>query len=125
MTLDHVTIRTGNLPKTKAFFETVFDLVEKPRPQIIQRIPGHWLFQGEQPIVHLISGYGESVDFTTNNIDHVGFKLEGYQKFKKKLEDLKINYSLMDIEELRERRIFFKTPDGVLLEAVFNEEIKK
>jgi glyoxylase I family protein len=123
MTLDHVTIRTANLQKTKAFFETVFDLVEKPRPQVIQRIPGHWLFDGDQPFVHLIAGYGQPVDFTTNNIDHVGFKLEGYQAFKKKLEDLKINYSLMDIEELNERRIFLKTPDGVLLEAVFHEEI--
>ncbi|QTE21695.1 hypothetical protein [Polaribacter cellanae] len=124
MKIDHITIRTGNLAKTKAFFETVFDLVEKPRPKVVQRIPGHWLFNGKHPFVHLIGGYGHRTDFTTNNIDHVGFQMKGYQKFKQKLQELKIRYSLMDIEELQERRIFFRTPDGVLLETVFNEKIK-
>ncbi|MDY7395274.1 VOC family protein [Aureibaculum sp. 2210JD6-5] len=124
MKIDHVTIRTGNLAKTKAFFETVFGLVEKPRPKIIQRIPGHWLYNGKKPFVHLIGGYGNKTGFTTNAIDHVGFQLKDYKKFKQKLKKLKIQYSLMDIEELQERRIFFKTPDGVLLETVFNEKIQ-
>lgn len=66
-----------------------------------------------------------ATEFATNNIDHVGFHLENYHQFKQRLEKLKIPYSLMDIEELEERRIFFKTPDGVLLEDVFKEKINK
>lgn len=122
MILEHVTIRTSNLERTKNFFETVFDLIEKPRPKIIQPIPGHWLFKEDKPIVHLIQSKGNPVDFTTNSIDHVGFLLNGYNEFKHKLETLKIPYSLMDVEELKERRIFFRTPDGILLEGVFKEE---
>lgn len=121
MQLDHVTIRTNSLEATKLFFIHVFDLVEKDRPEMLQRIPGHWLFKDNQPLVHLIGSRPHHIDFSTEEIDHVGFKLEGYSDFKKKLERLQIPFSLMDIEELNERRIFFRTPTGVLLEGVFNE----
>ena len=123
MYLDHVTIRTNHLEETKTFFIKVFDLVEKERPKVIQRIPGHWLFKDEKPLVHLIQGYGFAEDNYNEAIDHVGIGLEGYHDFKKKLEELDIQYSLMDIEELEERRIFFRTPFGILLEGVFKEKI--
>lgn len=123
MKLDHVTIRTTDLPTTKEFFLKVFDLEEKPRPKAIQRIPGHWLYYDGAPLVHLIGSRGLGQDFATEAIDHVGIKLEGYAKFKRKLERLGISYSLMDLPELDERRIFFRTPKGPILEAVFNERM--
>ncbi|MDX6191708.1 hypothetical protein SGQ83_20300 [Flavobacterium sp. Fl-318] len=123
MQLDHVTIRTGDLEATKLFLIGVFDLVEKERPKMIQHIPGFWLFDGNDPIIHVIKSFGNHLDHASETIDHVGFKLENYTAFKKKLERLKIPYSLMDIEELNERRIFFRTPTGVLLEGVFNESV--
>jgi lactoylglutathione lyase len=122
MTLDHVTIRTTDLKETRDFFLNVFDLEEKPRPKAIQRIPGHWLYHNNAPLVHIIQSRGNGFDTSSESIDHVGIKLEGYADFKKKLEGLKINYSLMDLPELEERRIFFRTPKGPLLEAVFNEK---
>lgn len=125
MHLDHVTIRTSNLHESRAFFLKVFDLEEKSRPKIIQRIPGHWLYSGNQPLIHLIQSRGNGFDASTEAIDHVGIKSENYKVFKEKLEKLEIPYSLMDIEELQERRIFFRTPGNVLLEAVFNEPIKE
>jgi glyoxylase I family protein len=123
MKLDHVTIRTTDLKETKDFFLKVFDLEEKPRPKVIQRIPGHWLYHNDEPLVHLIGSRGSGQDFAAEAIDHVGIKLEGYANFKKKLEGLSIPFSLMDIPELDERRIFFRTPKGPILEAVFNEKV--
>ncbi|MEO8535323.1 MAG: hypothetical protein ABI441_16315 [Flavobacterium sp.] len=123
MHLDHVTIRTSDLEGTKSFLIRVFDLKEKERPKKIQSIPGFWLFYGESPIVQVLKSICRHQNYSTEAIDHVGFKLKGYKEFKEKLERLNIPYSLLDIEELNERRIFFKTPSGVLLEGVFNETI--
>lgn len=55
MRLDHITIRTGDLPETKAFFLKVFDeLEERERPKTLCGITGHWLYADEKPIIYLI-----------------------------------------------------------------------
>jgi len=124
MHLDHVTIRTRNLEITRDFLLQVLDLEERPRPQVIQRqIPGHWLYADDQPLFHLITSVGAGQDPAAEAIDHVGVHLDGYARFRTKLESLGVPYSLMDLPELDERRVFFRTPGGPMLEAVFNETI--
>ncbi len=123
MQLDHVTIRTGNLKEMKAFFLKVFDLKETPRPKAIERIPGHWLFRDNRPLVHLIGSAGYGLDGSAEAIDHVGIRLQNYSAFRTKLDRFGIRYSLMDLAEISERRIFFRAPGGILLEAVFCEPV--
>ncbi|EBA16092.1 hypothetical protein RSK20926_20240 [Roseobacter sp. SK209-2-6] len=126
MQLDHITIRTSNLPKARAFFLEVFpDLKERPRPKAIERVPGHWLYAGEEPIVHLISSFGGRLDQGGEAWDHIGFRLDDYAGFRDRLERLQIPYAPMDIPELDERRLFFRTPGGPLIEAVFRETHNK
>lgn len=120
--LDHLTIRTRDLAKARDFFLEVFDLDEGDRPAAIQRIPGHWLYANGQPMVHLIGSNGNgSIDRSAEAIDHVGIRLTGYSAFIQKLERLGIQHSAMDLPEINERRIFFRTPGGPLLETVFDE----
>ena len=122
MHIDHITIRTQDLAGTKDFFLKVFDqLEEQERPKAIQRIPGHWLYADGKPIVHLIGSRAHNHNEATEAFDHVGLRLKGYSKFRSKLDDLGIAYSTMDLPELVERRLFFRTPSGPLLEAVFSE----
>jgi glyoxylase I family protein len=123
MHLDHVTIRTRNMRAAREFFLQVFDLQEGSRPQAIHRIPGHWLYAGDQPLVHIIGTKRPGVAEGAEAIDHVGFRLDGYTAFRAKLEKLGIPYSTMDLAELEERRLFFRTPGGPLLEAVFSEPV--
>ena len=123
MQLDHVTIRTSNLKETKAFFLKVFDLEEKPRPKAIEHIPGHWLFRDNRPLVHLVGSAGYGLDGSAEAIDHVGIRLENYSVFRTKLDRFGIRYSLMDLAEISERRIFFRAPGGILLEAVFSQPV--
>nr|WP_319948149.1 glyoxalase [uncultured Shimia sp.] len=126
MQLDHITIRTSNLPGTRAFFLKVFpDLEERPRPKAIQRIPGHWLYAGAAPIVHLIGSAGGQLDRGGEAWDHIGFRLQGYAAFRKRLERLNIAYAPMELPELNERRLFFRTPGGPVIEAVFHEPQNK
>jgi glyoxylase I family protein len=121
MHIDHVTIRTRDITTTRDFFVDLFDLKEGTRPQAIHRILGFWLYANDRPIVHIIGSHGGNGEPQSEAIDHVGLKLEGYDAFRKKLEDRNIRYSAMDIPELSERRLFFHAPGGVLLEAVFSE----
>lgn len=123
MRLDHVTIRTPNIDATRDFFVEVFDdLQERPRPkQIDRRIPGYWLFADGKPIVHIIAAGAGANDPGHSAIDHVGFQLADYSGFRSKLDRLNVPYALMDLPEISERRIFLRTPEGVLLETVFNE----
>jgi catechol 2,3-dioxygenase-like lactoylglutathione lyase family enzyme len=123
MHLDHVTIRTRDLPATRSFFLTVFDLEEGERPLAIRRIPGHWLYSAGHPLVHIIGAQGNAIDRAAEAIDHVGFRMEGYADFRKKLDRLGIHYSPMDLADLQERRLFFRAPGGPLLEAVFSEPV--
>lgn len=126
MHLDHITIRTRDLAGTRAFLLQVFDqLEERPRPKAIHRIPGHWLFAGDRPIVHLIGSQGHGLDGAAEAFDHVGIHMEGYTEFRARLERMGIRYSPMDLPELDERRLFFRTPSGPLIETVFHEPMQK
>lgn len=122
MKLDHVTLRTANLSATRQFFLKVFDhLVEKPRPTAIEHIPGHWLYVKDEPILHLIGCCSQGLDQAAEAWDHVGFRMTGYNAFRTKLDNLQIPYSPMELPELRERRIFIRTPFGPIIETVFRE----
>jgi len=123
MKLDHVTIRTQDLQATRSFFLTVFDLSEGERPRAIHRIPGHWLYSEGHPLVHIIGSQGSGFDRAAEAIDHVGLRMEGYAEFRKKLDQLGIRYSTMDLADIGERRLFFRAPGGPLLEAVFSEPV--
>jgi glyoxylase I family protein len=101
----------------------VFDLEEGERPRAIQRIPGHWLYSEGRPLVHIIGSQGYGIDRAAEAIDHVGLRMEGYAEFRKKLDQLGIRYSTMDLADIQERRLFFHTPGGPLLEAVFSESV--
>lgn len=119
MQLDHVTLRTRDLVATREFFLTVFELEDRPRPRAIRHIPGHWLYAGDNPIVHLIGTRAMGLNTAPEAWDHVGFRLQNYDAFRARLQRLGIAFAPMDLPELRERRLFLNAPCGQLIEAVF------
>jgi len=119
MMLDHVTLRTADLEGTRAFLEATLDLEVGYRPAF--SFPGYWLYAGDEPIVHLLPGRAGPVDRHGETIDHVGFRLDDYDGKRRRLDELGIEYSTMELAELGERRLFIKTPNGILLELVFRE----
>lgn len=123
MQLDHVTIRTRDIEATRDFFASVFDMAPGERPELIRRIPGCWLYSGGQPLVHIIGAYGDGFDRAAEAIDHVGIRLTGYGAFRAKLGRLGVPYSSMDLDDIGERRLFFRAPGGPLIEAVFAEPV--
>jgi catechol 2,3-dioxygenase-like lactoylglutathione lyase family enzyme len=120
MMLDHVTLRTADLEGTRAFLEATLDLRVGYRPAF--SFPGYWLYAGDEPIVHLLPGRAGSVDRQGESIDHVGFRLDDYDGKRRRLDELGIDYSTMELAELGERRLFIRTPNGILLELVFRQD---
>ena len=118
ITLDHVTLRTGDLEGTKDFLEAVLDLASGYRPNF--PFPGYWLYSGEEPLVHLIPA-GGGPDRAGEGIDHVGFRLIDHDFHLAKLDRMGIAYSQLELRELGERRLFLRTPGGILLELVFRD----
>src|SRR5208337_1663681 len=102
--LDHVTLRTGGL---EVGYRPAFSF------------PGYWLYADGKPIVHLIPGTGGPVDRAGETIDHVAFCLSDHEAMRRKLDRLSLPYSQMNLPELGERRVFIRTPSGILLELVF------
>jgi catechol 2,3-dioxygenase-like lactoylglutathione lyase family enzyme len=117
--LDHATLRTGDLEGTRSFFEAVLGLKPGYRPAFT--FPGYWLYAEGEPIIHLIPGRGGPVDRTGETIDHVAFRLDDHDGMRSKLDALAIPYSRMELPELGERRLFIRTPTGILLELVFRD----
>jgi catechol 2,3-dioxygenase-like lactoylglutathione lyase family enzyme len=117
--LDHVTLRTHDLEGTRAFFEAVLGLKPGYRPAF--SFSGYWLYSDGEPVVHLIPGHDGPVDRRGETIDHVGFRLTDIDGMTRKLDGLSIPYSRMELPELGERRLFIRTPSGILLELVFRE----
>jgi catechol 2,3-dioxygenase-like lactoylglutathione lyase family enzyme len=117
--LDHVTLRTHDLESTRTFLEAALDLKPGYRPAF--PFPGYWLYANGEPVVHLIPGGDAPVDRSGETIDHVGFRIADYEGMRRKLDGLGIRYSRMELPELGERRLFIRTPTGILLELVFRE----
>jgi catechol 2,3-dioxygenase-like lactoylglutathione lyase family enzyme len=118
--LDHATLRTHDLEGMRAFLEALLGLKPGYRPAF--SFPGYWLYADSKPIVHLIPGHAGPVDRAGETIDHVAFRLTDHDGMRRKLDGLSIRYSQMDLPELGERRLFVRTPTGILLELVFREE---
>lgn len=117
MKLDHVTLRTVDLEGTRAFLEQLFEVEAGYRPAF--SFPGYWLYAEGEPVIHLIPGEGGAVDRRGEIIDHVAFRLDGYDAYRDRLDQMGGPYSTMELPEIGERRLFVRTPAGILLELVF------
>lgn len=122
MQIDHVTLRTADLEGTRQFLQDLLGLSVGFRPNFSFR--GYWLYRGDEPMVHLIPGGGATVSHDVEAIDHIGFRLEGCDPFRRKLDSAGIAYSRMDLPELGERRLFVRALGGILLELVFRDDVE-
>jgi glyoxylase I family protein len=125
MYIDHATIRTNHLKETRDFMVSVFDLVEGKRPATIAAlVDGYWLYWNESPLVHIIKSPASTAEIANNSteaIDHFALIMEDHEAFKQKLIAMEIPFKLMDVPELKIKRIFLHTPQNILIETIFRD----
>jgi catechol 2,3-dioxygenase-like lactoylglutathione lyase family enzyme len=115
--LDHVNVRCSDLSATKAFFETVVGLKEGARPDF--PFPGHWLYSGDQAVVHLVEQKLSGEPGGKGTVDHFAFRGGDYAAQKATIETAGLRFRENDVPGLDLRQIFVTGPDDVVVELQF------
>ena len=126
--LNHYTIQTRDLERTKNFYCDVVGLTVGDRPPL--NFPGYWLYCGGIPTVHLL-GYrandpvipdGPSYPAKTGRLDHIAFACVGLKDMKANLEGRGIRYEERVLPRLNMTQLFYLDPDGIAVECNFPPE---
>lgn len=132
--LNHFSIRTGDLAASRRFYVEVLGLRDGARPPF--SFPGHWLYCGEQPVVHLIGsvpgkdaglGYlGDRAAGTaahgepaTGAVDHIAFLAADLAGLRRRLSESGLHYRERTVPLTGQHQLFVTDPNGVLIEINF------
>ena len=116
--LDHYTVRTRpeDLVRVRDFYVEVLGLREGKRPPF--NFPGHWLYCGGVPMVHLagtVEG-GNGRPCGTGKLDHVAFRASGLAAMRKRLLDLDVSFDERTVPALGLHQLFLVDPGGIKVE---------
>jgi len=125
--LDHINVLTTDIDATRDFFVAVLGVQAGYRPPF--RSPGHWLYSGDQPIIHISdAGNHEQTHVDDRRgepvrgqsaVDHVAFGCEGYAAMTEHLRRLGIAYREADVPATTIHQVFVDGPGGIGLELIF------
>lgn len=117
--LDHVTIRTRPeaLGAVRDFYVEVLGLEEGERPPFT--FPGHWLYVGGRPVVHLAGREGLEAGTDTGGIDHVAFSATGLAQTRARLDQHGVAYREQTVPLLGLHQLFVTDPAGIRVELNF------
>ena len=126
--LDHFLVRAADLAATKAFYETVLGLRDGDRPSF--PFPGHWLYLGDSPCVHLVGtsgdaaqsaylddGGGAGADVGSGAVDHIAFSATDLDGMLERFEDLGVPARRREVPGLVQ--LFVEDPNGITIELNF------
>jgi catechol 2,3-dioxygenase-like lactoylglutathione lyase family enzyme len=132
--LDHYAIRTLKMQETREFYETL-GLITGPRPEF--PFPGHWMYAGDTPVVHLVGvdpdnpeglyDYlgGQEVTFLdgSGSIDHLAFRATDPDDLKKNLNKRNVKYRENEVPGLGLLQIFAEDPNDITVEINYYDQI--
>lgn len=119
--LDHVNIEAVDVDASARFYEDVLGLKSGERPPFDR--PGHWMYCGDQPIIHIISPLPDNKLLTGSKdaaISHFSMQIEDFDAAKRRLDDCNVEYEETNPPDTELRQLFFPDPDGVLIELLYN-----
>ena len=118
-TLDHINIETDDVDRSADFYEQVLGLRRGRRPEFDR--PGHWLYVGDLPIVHIITPQPDNAMLTGSKdaaMSHFAMEINDFEEARARLDDCDIKYRVNDVPGSALRQLFFDDPDGVLIELI-------
>lgn len=116
--LDHFTIECADLERTRSFYCDVLGLSDGFRPAI--GIPGHWLYCGGAPVVHLMKR--ESSDRPSDHsgrLDHIAFRCTDPDAIRSRLRAHDVPFQETAIPDFGLLQMFVCDPDGLHIELNF------
>jgi catechol 2,3-dioxygenase-like lactoylglutathione lyase family enzyme len=114
--MNHFTVLTDDLDRTRGFYVGVLGLREGPRPPL--GFPGAWLYVGERPVLHVIAGRPLPAE-RRGVLDHMAFSATDLAGLTARLEAAGISYDLRRQPESNVWQLFVSDPNGARVELDF------
>ncbi|MDX1432181.1 MAG: VOC family protein [Gammaproteobacteria bacterium] len=118
--LDHVNIRTADVPGLVRFYTEILGMVEGERPSF--GFNGSWLYCGERAAVHLVES-GERPRGARGEIEHgmehFAFRARGLAGFLERLRRHDVDYELVVVPDILIKQVHIRDPDGNHIEVAF------
>jgi catechol 2,3-dioxygenase-like lactoylglutathione lyase family enzyme len=92
----------------------VLDLEEGARPDF--GFPGHWLYLGEQAVVHIVGRAAQRRPSDEAALDHFAFIIDDYEDAVQRLNRHGIAYNAVGVPGTATRQLFLRDPNGVTIE---------
>jgi catechol 2,3-dioxygenase-like lactoylglutathione lyase family enzyme len=118
LSLGHVTVLSTDLERTERFYCDLLGLRVGPRPAI--RIPGCWLYLGDQPVLHVLARQAAAPpDDAQPVIDHFALDAEDRAGFEHRLQAAGQPFESRRLADSGIWQIFLTDPDGARVELSF------
>jgi catechol 2,3-dioxygenase-like lactoylglutathione lyase family enzyme len=127
--LEHVTIRCGQLRRTRDFYVELMGLTDGDRPDFPFR--GHWLYLGGIPVIHLVEAsdtagaWGREdapppvAEDGTGAFDHVAFRGDDFEAMRARVQEAGMTFKERAVPGRPLKQLFVLDPEGVLVEINF------
>ena len=116
--MNHFTVLSDDLDKTRKFYGDMLGLKEGKRPPF--RFPGIWFYAGKHPILHVIAGRPLPRD-PAGVIDHMAFTAKDLPAVVATLQREDIAYELRRLPGGGIWQLFFHDPHGAKVEFDFDQ----
>ena len=108
------------MEEEKRFFCELLGLREGDRPDFSSK--GHWLYSGDQAIVHLSLSEQHFPNERQGYFDHVAFQTSELPDLLQRLDSAGIIYSSNHVSQLGMTQVFLKSPSATGIEVNCLEE---
>ena len=114
--LDHITVITKDLKKTKDFYVNILGMnIDYNRPPF--KFDGIWLSLKKRAVVHVVVKDEHIIDENLlPTLDHVAFRAKDMKNIKLNLKKNSISYEEKVTPDNKISQIFLKDPNGIKIE---------